>query len=167
MDNIKSDEYNDVYNYFKNMNINDPKYNKSKTLEENIQYWICECVLGRGMFGRDLEYWFDKFNNRDNWIILEMKYVLKNPKITKDVMKVICRFAGIDDIDNDKDFQDWIPKTMKLNQNNVKYQPPKRWKQELIDFYKADQEKLYQFIKNHRMNYIYDDKSLAQLVNLS
>eukprot|EP01084_Bolivina_argentea_P255639 430074_1 len=148
---IKSDKYDKLYNFFTCMKIDD----FPQELHRNIADWTVECILGRAMFGRDLKFWFEKFDQVENWLIMDMKTVLKDVQSIKDTIITICEFM---EIPLDDDFIEyWIPEMLKLNQNTIKYKPKEEYMNELKRFYENDQLVLHEFIKEKGIQFVCDD----------
>lgn len=177
LDVIQSEKYQYLKDFFKDNNSgNIEKYPNG--LQKNLIDWINECILGRAMYGHDLQFWMQKFDSIQNWLIIDMKYMLqksthdKNTLTKSDKMKNIIRlmfkFLGRDiksDIENSKQFENWMPHDLKLNQNNIKYQPPKIWKDELIKFYQKDTRMFHKIIKDKNLKYINSDTALFKLLD--
>ena len=150
LDVIHSEKYQSIYRFLEDLKVNEAP----ETMRENIRDWLCECVLGRAMYGRDLKYWYQKFNNPQQWLILDMKSVLKDEKSIKNAVKEICKFAGAE---LGCEFMDnWIPTELRLNQNNIKYDPREEDMKRLEKFYEKDQREMYAFIEEKGLRFIRD-----------
>ena len=150
LDSIHSQKYQSLYQFFCDLKGDETP----PELKRNIADWACECLLGRAMFGRDLQYWYQKFNDPNQWLILDMKSILKDERAVKNAVMEICTFAGAE---LGSEFMDnWIPTELRLNQNTIKYVPREEDRKRLERFYEEDQRQLYAFIKEKGLRFVRD-----------
>lgn len=152
LDAIHSEKFQALYRFFVDLEVDAAP----KELHQNIADWKIECVLGRALYGRDLRYWFEKFEDVDQWLILDMKTVLRDGQSVKNAVKEICTFVGVE-MDGEW-MEQWVPTTLRLNQNNIRYTPREEDMRRLKEFYADDQRDLYAFIREKGLRFICDEE---------